>query len=150
MTRRTPTSLTLVVLASLMSAPSCASLTTWQGTHAGIKYSIHKDQRDHRIERNRDGRLMYDSPELTVVSESGQLSVNGQPAGPLAKGDHVEVTSLGTVLVNGQRRGDKMTGRPEMQARIERSKALLDAHRMDRGMDPSDGEEQPIIQASSP
>jgi len=116
------------LLILLGAGSSCASLTTWNGTHEGVKYTIHKDQRDHRIERGKNGRLLYDSPELTVTSENGQLRVNGQLAGAVKTGDHVEVTELGTVLVNNERRGDKMTGRQEMQRRITASKQWAQNH----------------------
>lgn len=104
-------------------AASCSSV--WRRQHDGIRYTIHTDQRYHRIEREKEGRLMYDSPELTVVSENGRLVINGKDCGAVQKGDHVEVTDLGTVLVNGVRRGDPQTGQRENEQRVRETKAFI-------------------------
>jgi len=115
----------MILLVLLGLTASCSSLTTWNGTHAGIRYTIHKDPRNHRIERGESGRLLYDSPELTVSTENGMLWINGHNAGNVEKGDHVEITSYGTVLVNDERRGDTSTGRDEMKKRLEMSKSII-------------------------
>ncbi len=107
----------LIPVLGMLSA--CGTLTTWNGSHGGVKYTIHKDLRDNRIERNQAGRVMYDSPELTVISDAGVLEINGQQSGQVNKGDHVEITDMGTVLVNGQRRGDKTTGQAVNQHRLK-------------------------------
>ncbi|QDT33456.1 hypothetical protein [Thalassoglobus polymorphus] len=106
-----------------MLAPSCSSLT-WTGTHDGIRYSIHRDKRTHAIVKGEDGSLMYDSPELVVHYEAGRLIINGEECGVVSEGDHVEVTGIGTVLVNGQRRGDKLTGHAAMQKRLQEAKSM--------------------------
>lgn len=115
----------LIMVITLL--PSCSSLT-WTGTHAGIRYSIHRDKRTHAIVKGKDGSLMYDSPELIVNCEMGKLIINGEECGAISEGDLVEVTELGTVLVNGQRRGDKMTGNEQMQSRIRQAKAIMETH----------------------
>lgn len=114
---------TLVLGLMLLWNSSCQSLPsiTWRQSHGGIKYSIDRDIRANRIEKGKDGSLMYDSPELTVVCEAGKLTINGIPAGDVKKGDHVEITDLGTVLVNGQRRGDVMTGYHQNKKRIQQA-----------------------------
>ena len=62
---------------------------------------------------------MYDSPELTVLCEQQRLMINGQDCGAVELGDNVEITDLGTVLVNGKRRGDTLTGKQKVTERIE-------------------------------
>ncbi|HWL07629.1 MAG TPA: hypothetical protein VNQ76_04435 [Planctomicrobium sp.] len=104
------------------SCRSAALQSSASQTHGGIKYSISPDQRSHRIEKGKSGSLMYDSPELTVLSENGQLQINGQPAGPINKGDHLQITDSFQVFVNGQPRGNNMTGYTENQQRIQQSK----------------------------
>lgn len=106
----------LAIVGCCLALPACASLTGQ--SHGGIRYSIQPDKRSHRVEKGKDGRLMYDSPELTVIVDRGQMTINGQPGGPVNTGDHVEITDLGTVLVNGERRGDTTTGRQRPE-RIE-------------------------------
>ncbi len=128
MPNKTFTKLGLFIVITLtMLTPSCSSLT-WTGTHDGIRYSIHRDNRTHAIVKGENGSLMYDSPELVVLSESGRLVINGESSGTVGDGDLVEVTELGTVLVNGERRGDKMTGHAEMQQRIKQAKANMQTH----------------------
>ncbi len=117
----------LIVITLTMLVPSCSSLT-WTGTHDGVRYSIHRDKRTHAIVKGENGSLMYDSPELVVLSEAGSLVINGQASGTVGEGDLVEVTELGTVLVNGQRRGDKLTGHAEMQQRINQAKSMIQTH----------------------
>lgn len=111
---------TLAILGGLAFS-SCSSLGVQQ-THGGVKYTIKPDSRSHRVEKGKDGSLMYDSPELTVQCTDGRLVINGEPAGTVKKGDHVEITDLGTVLVNGQRRGDTMTGYAKNKERIQQAK----------------------------
>ena len=103
------------LLSGLLLTSSCTSVMT----HGGVSYKIAPDKRPHHIEKGADGRMMYDSPELTVISENGNLTINGQPAGAVNPGDKVEITDLGTVLVNGQRRGDTMMGHQQITERIE-------------------------------
>lgn len=104
-----------------LAISSCSPLGFKQ-THGGVKYTIQPDTRSHRVEKGKDGSLMYDSPELTVQCTGGQLVINGEPAGDVKKGDHVEITNLGTVLVNGQRRGDTMTGYAKNKQRIQQAR----------------------------
>jgi hypothetical protein len=116
----------LAVTLVAVVAASCSSV--WRRQHDGVRYTIHTDPRSHRIEREKEGRLMYDSPELTVVCENGRLVINGKDCGAVHKGDHVEVTDLGTVLVNGERRGDTQTGQRENDQRIHKTKAFIKEH----------------------
>lgn len=107
----------------LFMVTSCRSvMTSSRQTHGGIKYTIAPDERFHRVEKGKNGSLMYDSPELTVVCENGMLKINGQQAGPVQKGDHVEITDTFQVMVNGQHRGDVTTGHTENKQRIQQSK----------------------------
>lgn len=128
----TPTSTTRYWVAALALATAAATVScrsVWTSTHGGVKYSIHGDQKFHRIEREKNGRLMYDSPELTVVSENGRLLINGQDSGPVNQGDHVVVSDIGTVLVNGERRGDTQTGKQENARRIRQAQALIEQNK---------------------
>ena len=117
----------IAVIAIPVTLSACNALT-WTGTHGDVRYSIHRDLRTHAIVKGQNGSLMYDSPELVVLSENGELKINGENAGTISKGDLVEITELGTVLVNGQRRGDKMTGHAKMQQRIQQAKAIIETH----------------------
>ncbi|TWT49923.1 hypothetical protein KOR42_37410 [Thalassoglobus neptunius] len=110
-----------------VSTVGCNALT-WNGTHHGIRYSIHRDLRNHSIVKGKDGSLMYDSPELVVLSENGKLMINGVESGEVSEGDLVKITDLGTVLVNGQRRGDKLTGHAELQKRLKQGQAVIETH----------------------
>ncbi len=101
-------------------AVSCTAMQSGQ-MHGGIKYSIHPDSRLHRIEKGKDGSLMYDSPELTVNVQQGHMTINGQDAGPVKQGDHVEITELGEVKINGRHRGDVMTGYQQNKQRIQQA-----------------------------
>lgn len=100
----------LVALLFTGAVTLVSSCTSSVMTHGGVRYSIKPDTRLHRIEKGANGRLMYDSPELTVLVDGGRLVINGTDCGAVAEKDHVEITDLGTVLVNGQRRGDSLTG----------------------------------------
>lgn len=111
--------LTTLICACTLVIAGCASLTTAQQEHGGIRYSFPRDLKSARVEKARDGGLMYDSPQLTVDCRNGQLTVNGVNCGPVKEHDHVEVTDLGTVLVNGQRRADSSTGAQPNRKRIE-------------------------------
>lgn len=117
----------LMLIAITAGLCSCNALT-WTGTHGDVRYSIHRDLRHHAIVKGQNGSLMYDSPELVVLSENGRLMINGEEAGEVSPGDLVEITEIGTVLVNGQRRGDKMTGHAKMQERIQQAKIHLQTH----------------------
>jgi|GEM_PF-2407164 len=112
----------LAMAGSISSCKSMMSGMQTTQTHGGVKYTIQPDERFHRIEKGKNGSLMYDSPELTVVSENGHLQINGQNAGPIKKGDHVQITDSFQVMVNGQPRGNNMTGYHENQQRIHQSK----------------------------
>jgi hypothetical protein len=115
--------LAALMLTLSVGLSSCAALTMSQQMHGGIRYTIYPDARDHRIEKGKNGSLMYDSPELTVVSANGQLKINGIDCGPVKKGDHVEITEECTVTVNGQYRGDMTTGARENSQRLKESEA---------------------------
>jgi len=91
-------------------------------THGGIRYTLHEDTRFSRVEKGKNGSLMYDSPELTVQCENGRLHVNGVDSGPVKPGDHVEVTDTQIVLVNGEHRGDMTTGSELNRQRLQQSK----------------------------
>ncbi len=106
----------------VLSAVSCRSVMETSQFHGGIKYTIAADERFHRIEKGKNGSLMYDSPDLTVLCENGRLKINGQDAGAVEKGDHVMVTDSFQVMVNGKPRGNSMTGYSENQQRIQQSK----------------------------
>jgi len=101
---------------------SCASMVSARSMHGGIRYTIAPDQRKHRIEKGKNGSLMYDAPDLTVLSENGRLNINGVDCGPVKKGDHVEITDTYMVQVNGEYRGDNTTGSAENQQRLNQSK----------------------------
>jgi hypothetical protein len=115
----------IAVLALTMAGglTSCTALAVSQQMHGGIRYTIFPDARDHRIEKGKNGSLMYDSPELTVVSANGQLKINGIDCGTVKKGDHVEITEECMVKVNGDYRGDVTTGARENSQRIKESQA---------------------------
>ena len=113
-----PLTALLLTLCACQAVPSM----TWNETHGGIKYSIDRDLRFNRIEKGKDGSLLYDSPELTVVCQQGHLTINGVDSGSVQKGDTVQITEFGTVNVNGQRRGDQMTGAWENQKRVKQTK----------------------------
>ena len=121
-------SIRMLMLLSLAVAISSCNTFTWSGTHGDVRYSIHRDLRQHAIVKGKNGSLMYDSPELVVLCENGQLMVNGEAAGQVSAGDLVEITEIGTVLVNGQRRGDKLTGHAKMHERIEQAKIHMQTH----------------------
>ncbi|WP_437228485.1 hypothetical protein SH661x_000933 [Planctomicrobium sp. SH661] len=107
----------------LGAASACTSLSkTAYQTHGGIKYTLHEDTRFSRVEKGKNGSLMYDSPELTMSCENGRLVVNGVHVGNVNPGDHVEVTDTQMVLVNGQPRGDMTTGSELNRQRIKQSK----------------------------
>lgn len=115
------------LLIAFVACFSCQSLI-WTGTHDGIRYSIHRDNRTHAIVKGQDGSLMYDSPELVVLCEAGRLKINGEACGTVSEGDLVAITEMGTVLVNGQRRGDSLTGREQMQQRLRQAKTFTETH----------------------
>lgn len=120
---------TLIVasaLAGLLTTCSCTATSMLRDQHGGVRYTIHPDQRFHRIEKGSNGRLIYDSPELVVTVENQQLNINGKNAGPVNKGDHVEITDLGTVTVNGEHRGDVMTNYKENARRLQARKNYVD------------------------
>ncbi|SFJ67473.1 hypothetical protein [Planctomicrobium piriforme] len=115
--------LSVAVMCLLAAAYSCSStMTARHQTHGGIRYTIAPDERFNRVEKGKNGSLMYDSPELTVVCENGQLKINGVPCGQVNKGDHVEITDVFTVMVNGQQRGDNFTGSTQNKQRLQQSK----------------------------
>lgn len=117
-----PRNLACFTLLCLMLAAGCTSMNstlTRREDHGGIRYSFPRSALNSRVEKSRDGGLMYDSPELTVDARNGQLLVNGVDCGPLREKDHVEVTDLNTVLVNGQRRGDSSTGATQNRQRVQ-------------------------------
>lgn len=112
-----------LAMVTLLASASCQSMVgVSRSTHHGIRYTIAPDQRFSRIEKGKNGSFLYDSPELTVLCEQGRLKINGQDAGPVQKGDHVEVNESLQVLVNGKERGNVMTGYSENQQRIQQSK----------------------------
>ncbi|WP_437206019.1 hypothetical protein [Planctomicrobium sp. SH664] len=115
--------LALTALASSCASPWRASKTN--SMHGGIHYKIDPDRRNHRVEKSKDGRLMYDSPELTVICEKGRININGVDCGAVAQGDRVEITDLQTVLVNGERRGDCMTGHQANAQRLRQRKQSI-------------------------
>ncbi|WP_437188063.1 hypothetical protein SH668x_001492 [Planctomicrobium sp. SH668] len=106
----------------LVSAFSCAAFRAPYQTHGGVRYTLYEDNRFSKVEKGKDGRLMYDSPELTMSTENGRIYVNGVDCGPVKPGDHVEVTDTQMVLVNKERRGDITTGAAENRERIKQSK----------------------------
>lgn len=106
---------------------SCTSIHNSYQTHGGIHYKLHEDTRFSRVEKGKNGSLMYDSPELTMSCENGKLKVNGVDAGPVKPGDRVEVTDTQIVLVNGQPRGDVTTGSELNRQRIQQSKLEVEA-----------------------
>lgn len=106
----------------LLMSVSCSSV--WVGTHNGVRFTVHQDHRWSRID-NGKGQFTYDSPELTVTAENGRLVINNEDAGELNPGDHVQITDLGTVLVNGQRRGDAFTGEEALKERLARREEML-------------------------
>ncbi len=107
----------------LMITASCQSVVgPARMSHDGIRYTIAQDQRFSRIEKGKSGSFLYDSPELTVLVDQGRLKINGQDAGPVQKGDHVEVNDMLQVTVNGKERGNVTTGYSENQQRIQQSK----------------------------
>ncbi|MCA8999391.1 MAG: hypothetical protein KDA80_20520 [Planctomycetaceae bacterium] len=117
--------------AMLLLATSCASsgiynAGMYKGRHGGIKYTIQPDKRMHHVEKGKNGRLTYDSAELVVVAEDERLKINGQDCGPLSEGDHLEITDIGTVLVNGERRGDSMTNSRVNRARLKARQEYVD------------------------
>ena len=103
---------------------SCAPLL--KGRHNGVRYTIQPDRRWHRIESDKDGPFIYDSLELTVESHDGRLIINGEDSGSVEKGDHVQIDHMGTVFVNGTRRGDALTGKAENASRILQTNELLE------------------------
>lgn len=114
-------------LAGLMTICSCTSTSSMlRDQHGGIRYTIHPDKRFHRIEKGSNGRLIYDSPELVVTVEHHQININGKNVGPVKQGDHIEITDLGTVLVNGEHRGDVMTNYRENERRLQARKKYVD------------------------
>lgn len=119
-----------VILAALSITSACKSLhqIPSNGVHGGIKYTLHEDTRFSRVEKGKNGSLMYDSPELTVQCENGKLRINGQDAGTVKAGDHVEVTDTQMVLVNGEHRGDVTTGAAQNRQRLQQSKMEVMAH----------------------
>lgn len=119
--------LLFVLLCLTIGASGCNSLT-WTGTHAGVRYSIQRDKHTHHIVKGKDGSLMYDSPELIVLCEAGRLVINGESCGTVSEGDLVEITDLGTVLVNGQRRGDRLTGNEKLQSRLQAARTQVRTH----------------------
>jgi len=114
--------LSLLVAVSLCSCATTGATTVGQQVHGGIKYTLYKDSRFSRVEKGKDGSLMYDSPELTVSCTQGRLNVNGVNVGMVKSGDHVEVTEYQTVLVNGQIVADNTTGSAANQQRLQQSK----------------------------
>jgi len=108
------------------TAIGCTSLRSPYQVHGGIRYTLHEDSRFSRVEKGKNGSLMYDSPELTMSCENGRLRINGVDAGPVKTGDHVEVTEMQTVLVNGERRGDMTTGAELNRQRLQQSKLQVE------------------------
>jgi len=112
-----------MTVAALAVTSACKSLQTSSNQlHGGIRYTLHEDTRFSRVEKGKNGSLMYDSPELTVNCENGKLRINGVDAGTVKPGDHVEVTDTQVVLVNGEHRGDVTTGAALNRQRLQQSK----------------------------
>ena len=89
-----------VGLLTVWTMAGCMSSNTWLGEHQGVRYRIHKDSAWTRIQSDERGPFEYDSPELTVLVDRGELVINGVPSGQLHQGDVVEVTPERMVLVN--------------------------------------------------
>lgn len=115
-------SVSALTLAALLCMFSCTGMRSAYQTHGGVRYTLHEDTRFSRVEKGKNGSLMYDSPELTMICEEGKLKVNGVDAGPVKPGDHVEVTDTQMVLVNGEHRGDSTSGAALNRQRLQQSK----------------------------
>jgi|GEM_PF-3665894 len=89
----------IAITVALIGLGGCMSPTVWKGTHEGVRYVIHRDQKLSRIAKT--GPFMYDSTELTVVVDHGAVSVNGKTLAHVKSGDRLEVTPEGMVTVNG-------------------------------------------------
>ncbi|MFG0333908.1 MAG: hypothetical protein ACF8TS_11145 [Maioricimonas sp. JB049] len=89
----------IAITVAMIGLGGCAAPTVWKGTHEGVRYVIHKDQKWSRIAKT--GPFRYDSTELTVVVDQGAMSVNGQTVARVASGDRVEVSPEGMVTLNG-------------------------------------------------
>ncbi|MEW4527791.1 hypothetical protein [Maioricimonas sp. JC845] len=89
----------IAITVALIGLGGCMSPTVWKGTHEGVRYVIHRDQKLSRIAKT--GPFMYDSTELTVVVDHGAVSVNGKTLAHVKSGDRLEVTAEGMVTVNG-------------------------------------------------